>query len=128
MAVYKNRFLRTSIFVLGFLSVGLGLIGVILPLLPTTPFILLAAWCFLKSSERTHTWIYTHPVLGKILQAWEKNRSISRPTKVLALIMIIISIISIVLSVDNIWVKGFVIGLLTAVSIFILTRNELVKD
>ena len=124
MAVVKNRVVRSCIFVLGILSVVLGAIGVILPVLPTTPFILLAAWCFLKSSERAHGWIFRQPLFGKALQDWEKDRSIARPTKVLAISMIVISVILIWLIVSNLWIKYLVTALLLFVSVFISTRSE----
>ncbi len=125
MAVAKNRVIRLCLFSLGILSVGLGTLGVFLPLLPTTPFLLLAAWCFLKSSERAHAWIYRQPLFGKALKDWEKNRSIARPTKVLAISMIILSVVFLWSRVNDLWIKYLVTALLLIVSIFISTRNEL---
>ena len=124
MAVVKNRAVRSFIFAVGILSVVLGSIGAFLPILPTTPFILLAAWCFLKSSERAHVWIHRQPLFGKALKDWEKNQSIARPTKVLAISMIALSATFIWLKVSNLWIKYFVTILLLFVSVFILTRNE----
>lgn len=125
MAVVKNRIVRICLFSLGILSVGLGTLGVFLPLLPTTPFLLLAAWCFLKSSERAHGWIYRQPLFGKALRDWEKKRSIARPTKVIAISMIILSVMLIWAKVNNLWIRYLVTSLLLFVSIFIFTRNEL---
>jgi uncharacterized protein len=114
MAVVKNRIVRLCLFSLGFL-----------PLLPTTPFLLLAAWCFLKSSERAHGWIYRQPLFGKALRDWEKNRSIARPTKLIAISMIILSVVFLWSRVNDLWIKYLVTALLLIVSIFISTRNEL---
>lgn len=50
---------------------GLGLLGVFLPLLPTTPFLILAAWCFARSSQKMHDWLYDHPRFGKLLRDWD---------------------------------------------------------
>lgn len=124
MAVVKNRIVRFCIFTLGILSVGLGVLGAFLPVLPTTPFILLAAWCFLKSSERAHSWIYRQPLFGKALKDWEKDRSIARPTKVLAVSMIVLSVTFLWTKVGNLSIKYLVTALLLFVSIFISTRNE----
>lgn len=124
MAVAKNRVVRLCLFILGIFSVGLGILGVFLPVLPTTPFLLLAAWCFLKSSETAHGWIYRQPLFGKALKNWEKNRSIARPTKVLAVSMIVLSVVFIWLKVSNLWVKYSVVTLLVFVSFFISTRND----
>jgi uncharacterized protein len=70
--------------VAGVLFLGLGLLGVVLPVLPTTPFLLLAAGCFAKSSPRLHRWLLTHPLFGPPIRNWEANGAISRPAKRLA--------------------------------------------
>ncbi len=69
---------------LGGLFLGLGLLGVVLPVLPTTPFLLLAAGCFAKSSPRLHQWLLGHPVFGPPIRNWEENGAISRKAKRLA--------------------------------------------
>ena len=122
MAVVKNRFIRFTLFSTGLISLVVGTIGVFVPLLPTTPFILLSAWCFLRSSNKAHGWLYAQPLLGKSLQQWEENKVISRKSKTVALITIAISL-------GVIWMKptGFEIKLILSlilflVSIFILTR------
>jgi len=125
MAIINNRTLRTFIFSLGFLSLALGIIGAFLPLLPTTPFVLLAAWCFLKSSEKTHQWLYQQPALGKILRDWEQYRAIALRTKVIAISMMALSLLFTWVKVTEfLWLKIAVTALLVAVSIFIATRNS----
>jgi hypothetical protein len=68
--------------VIGFVCVGLGGLGAVLPLLPTTPFLLVALWAFSRSSRRFHHWLYTHPRFGPRLQAWEQHGVV--PVKVKA--------------------------------------------
>lgn len=68
----------------GIIAVTLGGIGVILPLLPTVPFLLLAAFCFARSSERLHQWLTTHPKLGPPIQDWNERGAISLKAKRLA--------------------------------------------
>lgn len=75
---------------LGFFFVGLALIGIFLPLLPTTPFVIIAAGCFSRSSERCYRWLYSSRVFGPLLQNWEKNKSVSLITKFIAVISIIV--------------------------------------
>lgn len=61
----------------GFIALGLGIIGIVTPLLPTVPFAILAAFCFSKSSERLHNWIMAHPRLGPPVMAWRERGAIS---------------------------------------------------
>ncbi len=74
---------------IGLLAVTLGLIGIILPLLPTVPFLLLAAFCFSRSSERLHAWIIEHPKLGPPIQDWQNNGAINPSAKRLATLSIL---------------------------------------
>lgn len=74
----------------GLLSVALGTIGIILPLLPTVPFLLLAAFCFARSSERLHTWMITHPKLGPPITDWQQSGAISQPAKRVATLSVIV--------------------------------------
>ena len=66
---------------LGWLSVCLGTLGIFLPLLPTTPFLLLALWCFTKSSEKYRLWLLNHPKLGPFLRAWLSGTGFPRKTR-----------------------------------------------
>ncbi len=75
MPVYKS---------LGFFFVGLAALGVFVPLLPTTPFLLVAAACFARSSERWHRWLLANRTFGPLLHTWHTRRCISRRTKVVA--------------------------------------------
>lgn len=73
---------------LGLMSVGFGLLGVILPLLPTVPFMILAAFCFARSSERLHNWLTSHPTFGPLIEDWERNGAIRPKAKRLATVSI----------------------------------------
>jgi uncharacterized membrane protein YbaN (DUF454 family) len=65
----------------GFVLVGLGVLGIPLPLLPTTPFLLLAAFCFARSSSRWHRWLITHRVLGPYIAAFRERRGLTAEQK-----------------------------------------------
>ena len=69
---------------LGFLFLGLAVIGIVLPLLPATPFLLLAAWFFARSSERWHSWLLANPTFGPLIGNWEQRRCVTRRTKLVA--------------------------------------------
>jgi uncharacterized membrane protein YbaN (DUF454 family) len=87
---------------LGFVFLGLGLVGVFLPLLPTTPFVLLAAACFAQSSERMHRWILANETFGPMVRDWEQNRCVSCRVKVIAIAsMVVVGGFSIFLALDT---------------------------
>lgn len=81
--------MKTVYKVVGLLSLGVGAVGVVLPLLPTTPFLLLAAFCFARSSERLHAYLYEHSVFGGYLQRYESGAlTVSDKLRTLALLWI----------------------------------------
>jgi uncharacterized membrane protein YbaN (DUF454 family) len=109
---------------LGGVFLGLGLLGVVLPVLPTTPFLLLAAGCFARSSPRLHGWLLAHPVFGPPIRNWEENGAISRPAKRLAVgSMAAVFAVSLVLGLS--WKVLLAQGVLIAVGCwFVLTRPD----
>ncbi len=80
-------------FTLGWLFFITGLIGAVLPVLPTTIFMILALWAFSKSSKKFHDWLYTHKIFGPPLQQWQEYKVIPVQAKILAVIMISSSMI-----------------------------------
>ena len=106
----------------GWLSFALGLAGVVLPLLPTVPFMLLAAFCFARGSERFHDWLVNHPRFGPAIRDWRDTRSISRKGKIWATVGIVLAFgMSLALGVrPTILIVQAVV--LTGVLTFILTR------
>lgn len=76
----------------GLLALLLGLLGVVLPLLPTTPFLLLAAFCFYHGSARLHCWLESRPWIGEQLRLWREQRAVSGKVKVAALIYLWLAI------------------------------------
>ena len=80
---------RPLLLVLGWSTLICGVIGVFVPLLPTTPFLILSAACFSKSSKVMHDWLITHSIFGPILSDWEQNGTIALNIKVIATILII---------------------------------------
>lgn len=109
---------------LGCVSLLLGAAGAVLPLLPATPFLLLAAWAFARSSDRFHHWLIGHPVLGPPINAWKTRQAISRKAKMAAMASLAFSVgLAFFMGVG---VSALVLQLLAvgAVATFILTRRE----
>ena len=82
---------RIALIFVGWTCVVLGLIGIVLPVLPTTPFLLLAATCFEKSSKRFHYWLLNSPLFGPIIRDWQEKRYIKKKVKVWALFVIVVT-------------------------------------
>ena len=107
---------------LGWASLGLGALGVLLPLLPTTPFLLLAAYAFSRGSERLHAWLLNHRVFGPPIENWRRHRAISTGARRTALAaMALILAISVVADVPA-WALAVQAVILTGVAVFLLTR------
>ena len=87
---------RLMYLALGWLCFGLGVLGVFLPVLPTTPFMLLALGAFARSSGRLHHWLYNHPTYGPSLQQWQTHRVIPLRAKLFALCCMALSLIYLV--------------------------------
>ncbi len=108
--------------ILGLIATACGMAGAVLPLVPTTPFLLVATYAFARSSPRLHEWLLNHPHLGHFIRNWNEHRSIDRGAKVAAVCMMGGAF---ALS----WMLGISTALLTiqavvlaAVALFILTR------
>jgi uncharacterized membrane protein YbaN (DUF454 family) len=79
--------MRTILVIAGFISLALGIIGIFVPLLPTTPFLLLASACFARGSTRMHNWLRSHGTFGRYLSDFEDGKGIPLRGKVLAMAM-----------------------------------------
>nr|WP_217435728.1 YbaN family protein [Cupriavidus gilardii] len=88
----RERIVRAAWATLGIVCMLLAVLGVFLPVLPATPFVLLAAACFARGSERFHDWLMSHPRLGPIVHDWQRHRSIPLRAKILAIAMMWISL------------------------------------
>jgi len=106
------------------LFVGLGLVGVLVPGLPTVPFILLAAWCGSKGSPRLEAWLLAHPHFGPHIRNWRDNRSIPRRAKYLSSIFMSVSAIILWFANAIIAVKVAVPCMLILVAIWIWRLDE----
>jgi len=113
---------RTFWLLLGLAATAFGIAGVVLPLLPTTPFLLLAAFAFARSSPRLHNWLVTHPHFGPPIENWRLYGGIDRKSKVLAMVVIVATFAGSWLFGVTGWILVIQAIVLCAVSVFILTR------
>lgn len=108
---------------LGFTCLALGLVGVVVPGLPTTVFLLVALWAFSRSSERFQTWLWTHPRLGPPLQTWHKHRAIPRKGKIAAVLTMTASLAVVAATANGSWVEPAVLAaVMLPVAVYIVTR------
>lgn len=115
--------MRVIWLILGFISLALGALGIVLPLLPATPFIIFAAFAFAKSSPALHNRLLQSRTFGKAIRDWRDRRAISRKGKIAAIItMALTLILSIVLDTDIKIIAIQALALCCAAT-FILTRN-----
>lgn len=118
----KKTVLRSLWLILGVGSLLLGLLGVVLPLLPTTPFILLSALAFANSSPRLHQWLLNHPRWGQIIHNWQDGGRIDQRSKTTALlIMAMMPPLSWILGAPS-WAIGVQFLVLLMVAAFIISR------
>lgn len=112
-------------FIIAWISFALGIIGAFIPILPTTPFLILAAFLFSKSSPRFHKWILELPIAGDGIRDWQYNRVIRTRAKVLCTLMIILSVSVLVINQNiPLMIKVPVIVLLISVWSFVITRKS----
>ena len=118
---------RTILIIIGWLAVVLATLGVVLPLLPTTPFLLLAAWCFARSSPRFHYWLLYRSCFGGYLRHWQAHRALPAGAKPKALIFIVLTFAVSVYLVNIVWVRLFLLAMMCAL-LFFMWRMPVVDE
>lgn len=113
--------LRCLLIGIGWFSIALGVIGIFVPVLPTVPFLLLAAACFARSSERFHSWLIDHKQLGPLISGYLSGTGMPLRAKISALVMIWLSIlISAFLLVHLLWVRFLLLGIAACLTFYLL--------
>jgi uncharacterized membrane protein YbaN (DUF454 family) len=107
---------------LAYLCVGLGVVGAFLPILPTTPFLLVAAWAASRGSPKLHRWLYEHPRFGSALIAWEEKRAVSTAAKWTACIFMSLSWGIMYWQTETLIVPVMTAVLFVCVGTFLVTR------
>ena len=110
--------------VVALLSLALGGIGVLVPVLPTTPFVLLAAYAAMRSSARLHAWILRHRVFGRVVRDWEAHRAVSRRAKAIASLTMALSASILFVASPSTLLAASVTVLMPAVATWLWLRPE----
>lgn len=116
---HDSRLVRLFCLVAGFTALALGLAGIVLPVLPTTPFVLLAAACFAKSSVRVHDYLLSHRVAGPVIREWRTHRAMPARAKRAAYILMLLSFGSSILIMESPWHRLMLAGLGLALTFFL---------
>lgn len=119
--VVSNKIVRFFLIIMGTLFLFLAVIGIILPLLPTTPFLLLAAACYAKSSKRFYRWLLNNRLFGKTIKNYYEGKGVSMKFKIFTISLLWITIgITIFLIINILWLKLLLFVIATGVTIHII--------
>lgn len=108
---------KIALVILGVVSLGLGILGIFLPLLPTTPLLLLAAWCFVRSSPRLYDWLLNHPHLGEYIRNFREHHAIPLRVKIVSVTLVWLTLGYCIVAVVDEWWWAQIGLLLLAVAI-----------
>ena len=118
--------MRTLLIILGFVSIGLGITGIFLPLLPTTPFLLLSATLFAKSSPKWYNKLITHKILGSYIVNFKKHKAIPRKVKITTITLLWLCItLSALFATQTTWLRFLLFIIAIGVTIHILSYKTL---
>lgn len=122
--------MKTLLSFLGIVSLVMGIAGIFLPLLPTTPFLLLSAWLFVRSSPRLYGWLMNHPKLGPYIRNFRENRAIPLRVKIVSVTLVWLTIgYCVVAVVDEwLWVQAAMLLLAAGITRHILSYATLKKE
>lgn len=125
----QTKLVRGILLILGFLSLSLGLLGIFLPLLPTTPFLLLAAWLFFRSSPKAYHWLLNNKFYGEYIKAFMVHKAIPLKAKIVSITLLWVTITSSALFLISIfWIKLLLFSIALGVTFHILSYKTLKED
>lgn len=119
----QSRF-RWAWWLLAYLSLGIGIVGIFVPGLPTTVFVLVSAWAAAHGSERLHRWLLAHPRFGPLIRDWQTHRAVSRRAKWLATVMMTICAPILAWAAPRPWIAMLGIGCMAVVAVWLWLRPE----
>ncbi|ADK31580.1 YbaN family protein [Brachyspira pilosicoli] len=120
--------MRILFIVLGFIFLGVGAVGIVVPILPTTPFLLLASFFFAKGSKRFHDWFLSTKLYKKYLESFVKSRAMTLKGKLTILIPVSCMLIITFILVDNIYARIVLVILFISKYVYFFTQIITVSD
>jgi len=119
---------RTILISLGLLCVGLGFVGVFVPGIPTTIFLIIALWAFTKSSEKLRHWLLNHKRFGPILSNWQEHKVVPRRAKILMVVLMSVAVILFYYSLQSLILTIGLIIILVSVAIYVISLPSKVPE
>ncbi|MDK9711523.1 YbaN family protein [Acidaminobacter sp.] len=124
----SSRLKKHLLILAGSLALILGIIGVVLPVLPTTPFLLLASYCYMRSSKRLYDWLMNHKILGPYLYDYITYRGVRRKARTAALSMLWLTLSISMILVDHFHIRLLLVFIGVAVSIHLFTLKTIESE
>jgi uncharacterized protein len=121
---HRSRHARIAWLALAYVALALGVVGLVLPAIPTAPFIILAAWAATRGSRRLHERLRRHKTFGPMLRAWEDHGAVSRRAKWVATISMALGMVSLLIVFRGHWGAFVAIGAMVAIAIWLWLRPE----
>ncbi|MEP7146601.1 MAG: YbaN family protein [bacterium] len=119
--ISSKPYVRILLMGAGFLFVGIGVLGMFLPLLPTTVFLLIAAWCFARSSEKFHTWLHHNKLFGKYLRNYSTGKGMTLQSKIFSILSLWLGIlVSVIFATHVLYIRILLLAIAIGVSWHIL--------
>ena len=112
---------RTILISLGWLCVGLGFVGVFVPGIPTTIFLIIALWAFTKSSKKLRHWLLNHKRFGPILNNWQQHKVVPRRAKILMVVLMSLAVVLFYYSLQNLYLTIGLIIILVLVAVYVIS-------
>ena len=119
---------RIILISLGWLCVGMGFIGIFVPGIPTTIFLIIALWAFTKSSEKLRHWLLNHKRFGPILNNWQEHKVVPRRAKILMVVLMSLAVVLFYYSLQNLYLTIGVIIILVFVAIYVISLPSKIPE
>ena len=119
---------RIILISLGWLCVSLGFIGIFVPGIPTTIFLIIALWAFAKSSKKLHYWLLHHKRFGPILNNWQKHKVVPRRAKILMVVLMSLAVVLFYYSLQNLYLTIGLIIILVSVAIYVISLPSKIPE